>query len=182
MDAQKTSNAFESIKQAIDYIYGRLQVEILTGLVTHEEVRNNPLLTSLAQAARDIRDSETPIQQPRFYPRRCAITGEGMDCGWIVDVDGIDTCTIKREQDVIKHLRKGGDEEYNKLSDEGIMDEAYEQGVIVWTEWQEFDGEYYTRTGQRYTSVQEEKCYKCGDDTEFTDVSPFCKSCMTCLS
>lgn len=71
----------------------------------------------------------------RLYSRKCDITGEGMNEGYLIE-DSI-TQYIEKQSDLIKWLRENGDSEYNNASDEFILDEAYEQGVYLWTEWYE---------------------------------------------
>ena len=71
------------------------------------------------------------IRQSKLWARVCDITGEGMNEGYVL----YDSETIKYEKDLIKELRKGGDEEYNNASDDYILKEAYENGDYYWTEW-----------------------------------------------
>lgn len=70
----------------------------------------------------------------RFYARKCDITGEGMNEGFFLPDIGM---YIKKESDLIKYLRENGDSKYNNASDDFILNESYEHGYHVWTEWYE---------------------------------------------
>jgi hypothetical protein len=67
------------------------------------------------------------------YARRCDITGEGINEGYIVH-DG--EMHIKYEKDLIALLRSWGVDEKNELSDEYILAESYQLGEYYWTEWE----------------------------------------------
>jgi hypothetical protein len=62
------------------------------------------------------------------YARRCDITHEGMNEGWVTDNDQY----IKYESDVLKWCEK---KEYESL------DEAYDDGALYYTEWDANDME-----------------------------------------
>ena len=63
------------------------------------------------------------------YARQCSITGEGMNEGYLVNDD---TC-VKYEADLIKLIRSWGADEYNELSDEFILNEAYDNDCLLYT-------------------------------------------------
>jgi hypothetical protein len=67
------------------------------------------------------------------YARRCDITGEGMNEGYIVD-EGM--MHVKYEKDLIALLRSWGVDEENELSDEYILAESYKLEEYYWTEWE----------------------------------------------
>ena len=67
------------------------------------------------------------------YARRCDITGEGMNEGYIVG-DGM--MHIKYEKDLIALIRSWGVDENNELSDDFILSESYENEEYYWTEWE----------------------------------------------
>ena len=67
------------------------------------------------------------------YARRCDITGEGMNEGYIVG-DGF--MHIKYEKDLIALIRSWGVDENNELSDDFILNESYENEEYYWTEWE----------------------------------------------
>mgnify|MGYP003116140725 FL=1 len=88
----------------------------------------------------------------KLWARVCNITGEGMNKGYVL----YDSETIKYEKDLIKELRKGGDEEYNKASDEFILKEAYENEDYYWTEWDcESDLSYMEDSQGNITAINE---------------------------
>lgn len=67
------------------------------------------------------------------YARRCDITGEGMNEGYIV---GEGMMHIKYEKDLIALIRSWGVDENNELSDDFILSESYENEEYYWTEWE----------------------------------------------
>ena len=67
------------------------------------------------------------------YARKCDITGEGMNDGYVVG-DGF--MHIKYEKDLIALLRSWNVDEDNELSDEYILAESYQLGEYYWTEWE----------------------------------------------
>ena len=67
------------------------------------------------------------------YARRCDITGEGMNEGYIVG-DGM--MHVKYEKDLIALIRSWGVDENNELSDDFILSESYENEEYYWTEWE----------------------------------------------
>jgi len=67
------------------------------------------------------------------YARRCDITGEGMNEGYIVD-EGM--MHVKYEKDLIALIRSWGVDENNELSDDFILSESYENGEYYWTSWE----------------------------------------------
>ena len=66
------------------------------------------------------------------YARKCSVTGEGMNEGYLVNDD---TC-VKYEADLIKLIRSWNVDEYNELSDEFILDESWQHEEYYWTEWE----------------------------------------------
>lgn len=91
---------------------------------------------------------------PTIYLRRCDITGEGMNSGWLF---GDGELYIKNEQDVVDHLRKhGGDYDLSALdrSADDLLQAAFELDICYWTEWEDGpeDGDtYYDADGNEYT-------------------------------
>ena len=71
------------------------------------------------------------------YARQCAVTGEGMNEGYLVHDD---TC-VKYEKDLITLIRSWGDKEFNSASDEYILDESYGLEEYFWTAWED-ESEY----------------------------------------
>lgn len=72
------------------------------------------------------------------YARRCSISGEGMNKGWVWG-DGV--FYTKYEKDTIDELRNDYPEKSN-LTDEGLIAWAVEEaGELYWTEWED-ESEY----------------------------------------
>ena len=83
------------------------------------------------------------------FARRCDATGKGMNEGYVVG-DG-ELC-FSEEKHLIDHLRSRGG--MDGLSDEFILNEAYEQDEYYYTEWDfyDIDDEWYDAEGNEYTS------------------------------
>ena len=71
------------------------------------------------------------------YARRCSITGEGMNEGYIVG----DCTTVKYEKDLIALIRSWNVDENKELSDEYILAESYKLEEYFWTMWED-ESEY----------------------------------------
>ena len=72
------------------------------------------------------------------YARKCDATGRGMNEGYVV---GDGELYFSEEQHLIDWLRGRGGMEC--LSDEFILNEAYEQEEYYYTEWEEIDDDVY---------------------------------------
>ena len=83
------------------------------------------------------------------FARKCDATGRGMNEGYVVG-DG-ELC-FSEEKHLIDHLRSRGG--MDGLSDEFILNEAYEQDEYYYTEWDfyDIDDEWYDAEGNEYTS------------------------------
>ena len=89
------------------------------------------------------------------YARVCDVTGRGMNEGWCWG-DGVYYTATKEA--TIKELRGAydfdelGSEEMLKMSDDELMQYAYDNEVFYWTEWHdeeiEEQGYYYTENGE----------------------------------
>jgi hypothetical protein len=82
------------------------------------------------------------------YARQCSITSEGMNEGFVI---GDGDFYIKYEKDLITFLRDNDESprENESLSDDFIMDEAYNLGEYYYTEWEdEDDYQYYEENGK----------------------------------
>ncbi|AGO47916.1 hypothetical protein Phi40:1_gp051 [Cellulophaga phage phi40:1] len=78
--------------------------------------------------------------EPRLYPRRCDVTGEGMDKGYLFH----DTMYIKYRSDAEKMAKENG---YESLQD------SYDSGYHYWTEWEQENycgGSAYDIMGRLY--------------------------------
>ena len=72
------------------------------------------------------------------YARKCDATGRGMNDGFVV---GAGDLHFSEKQHLIDWLRgRGG---MDGLSDEFILNEAYEQEEYYYTEWEEIDDDVY---------------------------------------
>lgn len=83
------------------------------------------------------------------FARKCDATGRGMNEGYVVG-DG-ELC-FSEEKHLIDHLRSRGG--MDGLSDEFILNEAYEQDEYYYTEWDfyDIDDEWYDAEGNEYTN------------------------------
>ena len=79
-------------------------------------------------------------QHPIKWARKDSATGKGMDKGYCV-YDG--EAYFVNESDLIKYLREQNVDEYNELSDEFLLKEAYECEDYYHTEWDIDDSDYY---------------------------------------
>ena len=75
-----------------------------------------------------------------FWARQCDITGEGMNEGYLFD----DNLYIANDKDLIDTLRgrdytaedEDGNQLYpSKMTDEELMEWAYNEEIYFWTEW-----------------------------------------------
>ena len=74
------------------------------------------------------------------YARLDSATGRGMNVGFCVN-DG--EAYFAEREDLIAYLRARNVDEYNELSDDFILDEAYELEDYYYTEWEVEDEETY---------------------------------------
>ena len=78
-------------------------------------------------------DHRIPIGRPSRvkYARKCSITGEGMNEGYIVG----DCTPVKHEKDLIALIRSWDVDVNKELSDEYILAESYKEEEYYYTEW-----------------------------------------------
>ena len=74
------------------------------------------------------------------WARKDSATGKGMNEGYCCN-DG--EAYFENETDLIKWLRDRNVDEYNELSDEFLLKEAYECEEYYYTEWDIEDSDYY---------------------------------------
>lgn len=88
------------------------------------------------------------------YARRCDVTHKGMNEGWCFGDGDFYTAT---KESTITELRKYdfdelGSEELLSMSDDELMQYAYDNEVLYWTEWSSYEiieqGFYYTENGE----------------------------------
>lgn len=80
------------------------------------------------------------------FARRCDATGRGMNEGYVV---GEGELYFSEEKYLIDWLRSRGG--MDNLSDEFILNEAYELDEYYYTEWDEIDDDvYYDAEGNEY--------------------------------
>ncbi len=72
------------------------------------------------------------------FARKCDITNEGMNEGWCWYDGGFYT---KYKADTITELRKDNPEQ-SELTDDELLEWAFEEEILYWTEWEEDDFEY----------------------------------------
>lgn len=85
------------------------------------------------------------------YARKCDATGRGIEEGYVF---GDGEMYFSEEEYLVKHLRSRGG--MDGLSDEFILNEAYNLGEYYWTQWEDTDeeiesqGYYYDEDGNEY--------------------------------
>ena len=84
------------------------------------------------------------------YARKCSITGEGMNEGYIVG----DCTTVKYEKDLIALIRSWGDKEFNDASDEYILAESYKLEEYFWTMWEDESEHQYEEINGKLIEIQ----------------------------
>ena len=67
------------------------------------------------------------------YARKCSITGEGMNDGYVV---GDGEMHVKYEKDLIALIRSWGVDENNELSDDFVLNESWQHEEWYWTQWE----------------------------------------------
>ena len=84
------------------------------------------------------------------YARKCSITGEGMNEGYIVG----DCTTIKYEKDLITLIRSWNVDENKELSDEYILAESYKLEEYFWTMWEDESEYQYEEINGKLIEIQ----------------------------
>ena len=85
------------------------------------------------------------------FARRCDATGKGINEGWVW---GEGTYYTSTKENTIAELRSDiqdggydfdelGADELLKLSDDQLLQYAYDNDVLYYTEWEEIDDDYY---------------------------------------
>jgi hypothetical protein len=89
------------------------------------------------------------------YARRCSVTGEGMNEGWVW-FDGM--FYTKYEKDTIKHLRRDWVKATGKNSEEWSDDEMLEMAVsdevLYWTTWEDESEHQYEEINGKLIEIQ----------------------------
>ena len=84
------------------------------------------------------------------FARKCSATGKGMNEGYCVN-DG--DLYFSEEQHLVKWLRDRNVDETSELSDEYILNEAYQLDEYYWTEWDaEDEDEWYDNDGNEFNN------------------------------
>ena len=86
------------------------------------------------------------------FARKCSATGVGMNDGYVV-YDGDEYFANK--SDLVKWLRDRNVDEYNELSDEFLLKEAFELDEFYWTEWDDEDDYEYVMIDGVLTEIEE---------------------------
>lgn len=89
------------------------------------------------------------IKESLLYPRRCTITGEGMNEGYCIG-----EVLIKYEEDLIKHLRYI---ESSNCSDEFLLKDYHDNGYYCHVEWKKLDDYVNYTAGGREVFVNNKK-------------------------
>lgn len=104
-----------------------------------------------------------PLPLRTLYRRRCSVTGEGMNFGWLFEDDHD---TIKYKRDVVRVLRdcmpNVGIDPAGR-SDEDLLQAAFELDICYWTEWEDEigpDDECYTLHGVELHTEADRKAYR----------------------
>ena len=84
------------------------------------------------------------------YARKCSITGEGMNQGYIVG----DCTPVKYEKDLIALIRSWNVDENNELSDEYILAESYKEEEYYYTEWEDESEHQYEEINGKLIEIQ----------------------------
>lgn len=94
------------------------------------------------------------------YARKCDVTGKGMNEGWVWGDGAYYTSTkemtIKRLKEKVKdgvlHLEDDfTEEEIINISDEELLEWAFDEELLFWTQWDpEEDDTYYDKDGNLY--------------------------------
>jgi len=69
------------------------------------------------------------------YARKCDITNEGMNEGYVVN----DTIYISSKENVLQYLRKNFTDYYPISNDDELLVMAYDDEIYYWTEWNDED-------------------------------------------
>ena len=69
------------------------------------------------------------------YARKCDITNEGMNEGYVVN----DTIYISSKEDLLKYLRKNFTDYYPIYNDHELIKIGYNDEIYYWTEWNDED-------------------------------------------
>jgi hypothetical protein len=86
------------------------------------------------------------------FARKCSATNVGMNEGYVVN-DGDEYFANK--SDLVKWLRDRNVDEYNELSDEFLLTEAYSLEEYYWTEWYDEEDHQYEMINGVLTEIEE---------------------------
>jgi hypothetical protein len=86
------------------------------------------------------------------FARKCSATGVGMNEGYVV-YDGEEYFANK--SDLVKWFRDQKVDEYNELSDEFLLNEAYSLEEYYWTEWYDEEDHQYEMINGVLTEIEE---------------------------
>jgi len=122
-------------------------------------------MIDLKKTPRTMELPPTPLRM--LYRRRCSVTGEGMNFGWLFEGDH---STIKYKRDVIAELRGPNWKDFwtdmkppSERTDDEVLDAAFEQDICYWTEWEDEigpDDECYTLHGVELHTEADRLAYR----------------------
>lgn len=101
---------------------------------------------------------------PNLCHRKCSVTGEGMNQGWLFEDDAD---TVKYEEDVVRILKDCAPNygvDFSGRSNDDILQAAFELDICYWTDWDEDgstddDDVLYTHDGRALYSQRDRRDY-----------------------
>jgi len=82
------------------------------------------------------------------YARKCSITGEGMNEGWL---QGDGEQYFKYEKDVIEWLKGWY---ASDLNDDELIENAVEEDILYWTVWEDESEHQYEEINGKLIEIQ----------------------------
>lgn len=79
----------------------------------------------------------------KLWSRQCSVTGEGMNEGWVWGEGAFYT---KYEEDTIKELRADYESSIGAQTDDELLDWAFNEDLLYFTEWDDSDDMQYQET------------------------------------
>lgn len=101
-----------------------------------------------------------PLPLRTLYRRRCSVTGEGMNTGWLFEDDHD---TIKYKRDVVRTIKECAhnyDLKVEGRSDDDILQAAFELDICYWTEFEWYEDECYTLHGVELHTKADRLAYR----------------------
>jgi len=85
------------------------------------------------------------MKDASLWARKCDVTGEGMSAGYLLEQEDM---YIKYEKDLLSYLKTEYAEDWETddgrtLSDDFILEDAFDAGYYLYTEWTDKDDMQY---------------------------------------